>query len=348
MPIRLHRDDVVNMNSQLVQALGFGPIGELHVLAGTSGNTYARLAKRSDRPLIDSSHMWATGPYAFHNAATTYENDVLAVAPDSHTWVGDSATANASLTWSKSCTHMIGLAPFSKGGGMRSRFTHSATMASYFTMSGHSNMFKNLYWIHGDAGTAAGNLQVGKVTGARNVYEQCHFAGPNDATQGATAGYNTFEEGGTQNYFKDCIFGGMNGVERAAANTILKLSNGQGTVYENCVFWSRTTSTTTPYFINHSAAGSTAAVSWIGIFLNCQFINVTSSGPLAYAITSTPGASQYMKMYFDNRCSFAGCTAIIAAADESLVIFGSAGSNPDSAAIGDDINLGLAQTYNYS
>lgn len=348
MAYRLHRDDVLNMNSQLIQSLGFGPIGEIHYLAKSTGNTYARLTKQVDRQLVPDEFLHTLGPYHFHNAATTYENDVLAVAPDSHLWYG-SASAGGSLTWSKSCTHMVGMAPFSKGGGMRSRFGHSGyTMASFFTISGHNNLFKNLYWMHGSSTGGASDVEIGRLSGARNVFEQCHFAGPNDQTQASAAAYNTIEEDGTQNYFKDCLFGGMNAIHRDAANTVLRIGGGQGTVYENCVFWSRTAATT-PYFINVDA--TVTGGSWLGIFLNCQFINMTplhGSYDMAVAITATPGESDENYLFFDNRCTFAGVTDIIADAKEEMIVWGGAGANPDSAAIGDDINLGLAQYVNHT
>ncbi len=202
--------------------------------------------------------------------------------------------------------------------------------------------------MHGSSTGGASDLQLAKLTGARNVFEQCHFAGPNDQTQASTAGYNTIEEDGTQNYFKDCLWGGMNAIHRDAANTLLKIGGGQGTVYENCVFWSRA-SATTPYFINVDAA--VTGGSWVGIFLNCQFINMTTlhgSYDLAVGINMATTESQENYMYFDNRCSFAGCTKVIADADEESIWWGAAGANPDSSAIGDDINLGLAMHPNPS
>lgn len=286
-------------------------------------------------------------------ACTTKQNDVILVTPESHLWYGDDDTAGAALTWDKHNTHMIGMAPFSKGGGMRSRFGHSGyTMANFMTVSGSNNLFKNLYWMHGSSTGTSSDVTLLTLTGHRNIFAGCHFGGPNDQTQASSANYAQIViTGGQQNYFKDCLFGGMNSVHRDAANTILKLNTGQNAnnVFEDCVFWSRAAATT-PYFINIAAAATTGGC-WRAIFLNCQFINLTTlhgSYDLAVAIASTAAESDENYLYFDNRCSFAGVTDIIADAAEEIIWWGGAGPNPDSAAIGDDINLGLAQHANHT
>lgn len=337
-----------NLDAELKQmiagAYGILGVSRLSYLAkpGSSGYTYAWLMDNKNiNPELIHTDTWAA-----YRHTTTYRNDVIMVAPDSHTWVGDNGVAGAALTWAKSCTHMIGMAPFSKGGGMRSRFGHSGyTMANFVTISGHSNLWANLYFMHGSSTGGASDVTTLTVSGARNVFKGCHFAGPNDQTQASSANYKQLVLSGTQNYFKDCSFGGFNAIHRDAANCILNLpaSGGQGNVFEDCIFWSRTADTD-PYFINMS--GSTTGGCWRAIFLNCQFINMTplhGSYAMAVAIASTPTEGDENYLFFDNRCTFAGCTDIIANGKEGIVVWGGAGANPDTTAIGDDKALGLAQ-----
>lgn len=285
-------------------------------------------------------------------AMTTKRNEILLITPESHVWYGESDVATASLTWDKHNTHIVGMAPFSKGGGCRARFGHSgSSMASFMALSGSNNLLKNLYWMHGSSDGTSADLNLMTLTGHRNVFEGCHFGGPNDATQAVQAAYaQMIFTGAQQNYFKDCLFGGMNSVHRTGANTILKLNTGQNTnnVFENCVFWSRAAATT-PYFINLAAAATTGGC-YRAIFLNCQFMNLTNlhgSYDLAVGIktTATEGDENYL--YFDNRCSFAGITHLIADNAEEMIWWGGAGANSDTTGIGDDIALGLAQHYNY-
>ena len=271
----LRKKGMVDMQNMLAQfcmtQLGSGPVGEIHMLSksGQNSHNYFR-----DKINDANFHQVLSRGEA---ALVTKRNDVLVVCPSSHTWYGDSHVEGAALTWDKQNTHLLGMAPFSKGGGMRSRFGHSGkTMANFMTVSGANNLYKNLYWMHGSATGGASDVTVMTLTGARNVFDGCHFGGPNNQTQASSANYAQIVlTGAEQNYFKDCLFGGMNSVHRDAANTILKLNTGQNqnNVFENCVFWSRAAATT-PYFINIAAAATTGGT-WRAIFLNCQFINMT-------------------------------------------------------------------------
>lgn len=329
-------------------SVGIMAPGEIHMLTKSGQNSHNYF-----RSIIGDAN--------FHQkvsegeaALVTKRNDVLLVAPSSHTWYGESDVEGAALTWDKQNTHLIGMAPFSKGGGMRSRFGHSGkVMANFMTISGSNNLFKNLYWMHGSATGGASDVTLLTITGHRNRFEGCHFGGPNDQTQASSANYAQMViTGGQQNHFKDCLFGGMNSVHRDAANTMLKLNTGQNTnnVFEDCVFWSRSAATT-PYFINLAAAATTGGC-WRAIFLNCQFINMTTlhgSYALAVAIASTATEANENYLYFDNRCSFTGVTDLIADAREEIIWWGGAGSAPDSsAAIGDRVALGLGQHPNHT
>ena len=338
-----------SLKQWIVSQTGIGPIGELFYLAKDGGNPRkGLLGYREDggQALVDGGHMFATGPYLPYTASTTYGNDVTVVMPDSHVWTGDAGVAGTVLTWAKYCTHMIGMAPFSKGGGPRSRFGHSGyTMANFFTMSGWNNLFQNLYWMHGSATGAAADLCCGTITGAYNVFNNCHFGGPNDATQGATAGYRTLYLTGSQNYFKDCLVGSQNAIVRNAANSLLDIATGGNNVFEDCLFTSRSNGNTTAKFINISALGA-ASGGYRAMFLNTQFLHSgpASGSDLAVAITTVGLESSYEYLYFDNRCSFAGCTLVIVDGKEGIIKWGGAGANADTTAIGDDKNLGLAQS----
>lgn len=332
----------------IISQTGIGPVGELFYLAGATGNPIKGL--RGDRtdggqPFVDEGHIDVTGPYKSYIKCTTYGNDVVVVMPDSHTWYGDSDTVSTVLTWAKYCTHMIGMAPFSKGGGPRARFGHTGyTMANFFTMSGWNNLFQNLYWMHGSATGGASDLVCGTVTGAYNVFKQCHFGGPNDATQAATAGYKTLMLTGSQNYFKDCLFGSQNAVRRAAANTILDLSSGSNNVFEDCLFTSSSNGSTAPYFINVSAVAGASGVHR-AIFLNSQFVHCgpASGSDLAVAIVGTILESSYEYLYFDNRCSFSGVTNLIVEGKEGIIRWGAAGTSSDTSALNDRLGVGIAK-----
>jgi len=331
--------DMQNILAQFaMQQLGFGPVGEIRLLHGGSGNAYNYFRDKINEA---NMHQYVSQAEA---AMVTQRNDVMLVTPDSHAWRGDLHATGAALTWDKTNCHMIGLTPGEKSAYMRARFGHSGyTMANFMTVSGAANLFKNLRWMHGSATGGASDVTCLTVTGAGNIYDHCNFAGPMDATQAATAAYLGVVVSGSSNHFKSCSFGTSNFIDRAAANAMLKLSGtGQLNVFEDCIFWSHA-NTTTPFFINWA---SSECASFSAIFLNCKFLNTKAAAEsaLAYAITDSSHAN--CSLFFDERCVFTGTTDIIALASETKVMMG--GANPDTTAIGDDLALGLAQNPNVS
>lgn len=328
--------DLNEMMTQFVMnQLGFGPLGEIHMLAGTSGAAFDYYKNK----VIESRfHDYVS--YG-ENALVTLRNDVLLVTPGSHAWRGDLHATGAALTWDKTNTHMLGMAPMDRAGYGRSRFSHSGyTMANFMTVSGDGNVFKNLRWMHGSSTGGASDITCVTVSGAGNTFDSCAFAGPNNATQAASANYLGVSISGSHNYFKNCMFGSVNDVDRSAANTMLNFTTGCGAwnIFENCVFRSRSGGgQATAYFINDKVTDTVVDVT--AVFLNCKFIHRGTD--LTVAITKAANTSR--KLYFDERCSFAGVTDIISAAREAEVILGVAGGY--IAAL---VNSGLAVTYDHT
>jgi len=275
------------------------------------------------------------------DSLVTGRNDVILVSPESHAWRGDSNATGAALTWDKSNTHIIGLSPTSKAGYNRARFSHSGyTMANFMTVSGDDNCFKNIRFMHGSSTGGAADITCVTVSGAGNRFEKVAFAGPNNATQAASANYLGVSISGSHNYFKDCMFGSVNDVDRSAANTILNFTTtcGAWNIFENCVFRSRSGGgQATAYFINDKVTDT--VVDYTAIFLNCKFLHQGT----ALTVGITKAANTSRKLFFDERCSFANVTDVIAAAREAEVIFGVAGGY--IAAL---VNTGLATAYDHT
>lgn len=305
---------------------GGAPVGLLKSLAPAKVHMLAKAATNSYLHWVDK---WPPGE--FHTkvseaeaAMTTKRNEVLLVTPESHVWYGEADVATAALTWDKSNTHMVGCAPFSKGGGMRSRFGHSgSTMANFITVSGSSNLFQNLYWMHGSSTGGASDINMQTVSGHRNVFQGSHFSGPNDTTQSASANYTgyTLSSTSTSNYWKDCIFGSFNAVKRGANAQLTLSTTGAGNVFEDCLFICGAAATTTE-FIDWSAAtgalGTTTA-----FFFNCQFVNSYPRALIADAIViPTLTEASDSLLYFDSRCQFVGVTDITVSGKENLVWMG--------------------------
>jgi hypothetical protein len=289
----------------------------------TSGSTYTSIALAED-------------------ATVTGRNDTILVTPESHAWRGDANATATALTWDKSNTHIIGLSPTSKAGYNRARFSHSGyTMANFMTVSGDDNCFKNIRFMHGSSTGGASDITCVTVSGTGNRFEKVAFAGPNNATQAASANYLGVVVSGSHNYFKDCMFGSVNDVDRSAANCVLNFATTTGgwNIFENCVFRSRSGGgQATAYFINDKTTDT--VVDYTAIFLNCQFIHAGTK--LTVGIAKATNTSR--SLYFDNRCTFVGVTDIIADARNAEVLWGAGGSSPDGSALNDKLYLGIGQT----
>ena len=308
-----HNTMMNNLNLFVMNSLGFGPVGEIRLLhsTGNAGNYF--------RDKINDANRHTSVALA-ENAMVTQRNDVMLVTPESHAWRGDNNATAAALTWDKTSTHMLGLSPTSLAGYNRARFSHAGyAMANFMTVSGADNCFKNVRFMHGSSTGGAADITCVTVSGDGNRFENVAFAGPNDATQAASANYLGVVVSGSHNYFKNCMFGSVNDIDRSGASCILNFTTGCGAwnIFENCVFRSRSGSgQATAYFINDKVTDT--VVDYTAIFLNCQFIH--SGTDLTVGITKAVNASR--KLYFDNRCSFAGVTDIIAAAREAEVVVG--------------------------
>lgn len=330
-------NDMMNILAQFtMNSLGFGPVGEIRMLSSTSGNCYSYYR---DRILEANFHTKVSKAEA---ACVTQRNDVIVVTPASHAWTGDTHVGGEALTWDKTSTHMIGMSPTSLAGYNRARFSHAGyTMANFITVSGDDNCFKNLRFMHGSSTGAGSDLTCAIVSGHGNRFENVSFAGPNDATQAATAGYLGVRVSGSHNYFKGCMFGSVNDIDRSAANAVLSFDAtcGAWNIFENCVFRSRSGGgQATAYFINDKV--SDTVVDYTAIFLNCQFLHQGTA--LTVAVAKATNANR--KLYFDNRCTFTGVTDIIADAQNADVIWGSGGASPDGSALNDKLYLGIGQT----
>lgn len=314
--------------------LGGAPVGLLDHLCpanvfmlvkeSTSSTTYNSYEHWLARFPKDKLHLKVSEA---ENACKTKQNDTILVTPESHVWYGDTHSTGEALTWDKHNTHMVGMSPFTKGGAMRSRFGHSgATMANFMTMSGSSNLMANLYWMHGSSTGGAADINMMTISGHRNTWEGCHFSGPNDTTQSASADYTgfTLSSTSTHNYFKNCTFGGYNAVYRGANAQLTLSTTGQGNVFEDCIFMCRAAGTTTEFIDFSAATGATGK--FTAIFLNCQFLNAygnTASMADAIVIPTLTEATHAM-LYFDSRCSFAGVDDVTYATKENLVWMGHA------------------------
>ncbi len=148
---------------------------------------------------------------------------------------GDTGNAlAAAITWSKDHTHLIGWSGNLPGMGQRVRVTGSTStdLSVLVTFSGNGCIVRNVQFFNGgDADADAGAVIV---SGSRNEFTNCFFAGMGHATPAARAGSYSLSVTGSENYFDKCTIG-LDTIVRAAANSELLLS-GVRNEFHDCKF----------------------------------------------------------------------------------------------------------------
>jgi len=290
------------VHSAAVAQLGFVP-GEVHYCALQSGVNYGFLR---DNRRIPASRLHTTLVDAYDSVGRqNANNNVVMVSPDTHTQA-------AALTWDKNMTHIVGMYPEAFQ-NQRARINHTVTLASFLTVTGYGNLFKNLYFDYGSANATDLNLLTD--TGGRNTYMNCHFLCEN-ATPLDQATFDLVRLGSNEFYFKNCFFG-QDTVPWTNGNMIefQATADPPRAVFENCIFLMNADNAQVTFLKAVTALGRCLI-----IFKNCQFINMGTTLTLAIDGTGLSNA----RMYFDQLCSFHGVTDVVAAAKEAYVLSGAA------------------------
>jgi hypothetical protein len=191
---------------------------------------------------------------------TTLKNDVVLLVGN-----GTSNLQTAAVAWNLDFCHLIGLN--SGGPEPRSRVSSPAALATtpFITWSGDGCIVRNISFWH-TTSNAAGLVNV-SVTGERNSFEGCQFAGCGGAN--AVTGGRHLKVTGSGNSFKGCIVGldtimsvdGMAGVEFDAG--------AMHTTFDECQFLTSTNGTTFAHVLIPAAAD----VGRFNLFRKCIFIN---------------------------------------------------------------------------
>jgi len=304
-----------DVHAAVIQQLGFAP-GAIHHLAKSDGVPYGFLR---DNRRIPASRLHTAILDAYDAAGRQNgNNNVVAVTPDAH-------NIGAALVLNKNHTHMLGMGPPGRM-NLRTRLSQGAAFTPFITISGYGNYFKRLYFMHG---TAEADYVGFLISGARNVFENVHFAGPQVAAIGGHANYIGVHITGSENYFKDCQFGFSTMARDEATPNVQIGANVQNTVFENCIF-SLALTDGDPLFLKVlNTSGMTEAY-----FKNCTFVAFSSNWATAMtkAIECTGGST--CGLYFDALCNFVNVTAICDTTDDAYVFMASPGDAAATAYTG--------------
>ncbi len=219
------------------------------------------------------------GPFktlaAAHSAATDGNNDIVYLLAKSNTALQTTDYQSATLTWSKSLLHLIGV----NGGpmlGQRSRISQASTsvaLAPMFALSGNGCLIQNIEFFQGTPASGTTSRCV-DVSGQRNTFRNCQISGMGDLTAVAdVAGSRSLKLSGSENLFQHCYIG-LDTALRATMTTEVEISAGARCIFEDCHFETYTSLST--FKMVSVAVGCDRFVK----FKNCEFLavqNITSA-----------------------------------------------------------------------
>ena len=268
----------------LSMAAGLPSVGNIWYVDGTNGSDTANSGTSSD-------DAFAT-VYKAHSAATANQNDVVLVLGGGTT-SGGSTVETLAIVWSKSFTHLIGVAsPVGIAGRARIVDNSTAGVSPFFTLSGNGCIFSNV-----QIGTfkASGTICF-ELTGSRNYFDSVHFAGIGEAaTAGANAAARSLRiNGGGENLFVNSIVG-LDTVARSTTNTELEvIAASARNRFVNCEFHAYA-SNAGHLFISVGASGLDRQLE----LDRCTFVNpigaAATTMTYAFSVNAAPGGSIIMR-----------------------------------------------------
>lgn len=221
-----------------------------------------------------------------YDRCTTLKNDVVLLVGN-----GTSNAATAAITWAKDFTHLIGLN--SAGPEPRSRIKCPAALATtpFITWSGDGCVVRNVSFWH-ETSDALGLVNV-SVTGERNSFEGCQFAGGVGAN--AVTGGRSLKVAGSGNSFKDCIIGLDTIAQPNGAAGVEFDAGAMHTTFDRCQFLVETPGTT----YVHVAVPAAADVGRFNLFRDCIFVN-EGDGVQAEVVNIGAVIANHQYLYFLN------------------------------------------------
>lgn len=260
--------------AQAIAQAGFATTGKIFYCDPANGND-----NWSGTVPTISANSNGQGPVASlaagYGLLTAGENDVLVLIGNGTTTATARMSITTTFTWAKSAAHLIGICSGSRF-SQRSRIAPLTTGTGFagpqLTVSGNGCYFANIEIFQGYATGVANQINV-KVTGTRNVFNNCQISGMGDTTSAASAGSRSLLLTAGENYFNKCVIG-LDTISRGALNASIEIQNGAPrNVFEDCIF---------PCLASTAAAGlallvaSAAGIDRMTIFRRCTFYNAAA------------------------------------------------------------------------
>lgn len=263
--------------------------------------------------------------------ATADQNDRVIFMAQSNTAAYTTDYQSTALDWNKDGVHILGVNAGNRI-AQRSRIAQLSTATNVdnlFTVSADGCLIENVHVFHGVADATSKGAVL--VSGSRNHFRNCHFAGIGDDTMDTAANYS-LSVTGSENLFEDCVIG-LDTIARGTAATYEMIMSGAATrnIFKNCIF---TTFAEAAGFVFLSIGSG--GIDRYAMFENCTFINATNSTATLMTAAMTVNAS-------------AGGHVIV---KDSMLIGATDWTAADSSVVQllghtyntDDVNIGIASS----
>lgn len=307
------------------QVTAFGPLTSMGVPVNgllTQGNSYF-VAPRTGA----NGNAGNSANQAYQTIATAVgvmsagQNDVVYLEAQGNTASDTTDYQSATLAWSKNNTHLIGITSpifFSQ----RARIAQLSTatgVSPLVNISGSGCIWKNVSVFQGVNDVTS--LIAVTVSGDRNYFENCHFAGGGNATQTASANMRSLKLTGSENVFRNCVIG-LDTVARSTSNAEFELAAGSAAATRNkfidCMFVTYASSAA-HLFMLIAASGIDRFVE----FERCTFINPIKSAatPMTTAFTVSGSAGGLVLL---KECTLIGATHFESSVSGNVFVDGAA------------------------
>lgn len=224
-------------------------------------------------------------------SCTANQHDVVCLLASAS---GTSETA--AIAWNKNFTHLVGIGAPTHAAQRTRVVCGDDALSPFVTFSAAGCVVSNIYFWQGrDDATTLVNVSV---TGERNFFYNCHFAGGGHATQAVDGGASLLINGGSENVFERCTIGidtisagnGMAGLVFAATGGAAR------NLFRNCLF--------TLYAGNAGAifveALGNSGLDRYHVFERCRFINLSATAMTqAFAIAAGFDANNKRLLAYD-------------------------------------------------
>jgi hypothetical protein len=267
--------------------------------------------------------------------ATADMNDSVFMIAQSNSASSTTDYQSAALSWAKDGVHLIGVNCGNRIAA-RSRVAQLSTatgITGLLTVSADNCLVQNIHVFQGV--NDATSLGAVLVSGDRNHFVNCHFAGIGHATQDAANNYS-LKVTGSENLFERCTIGLDTIARGTAANWELELSSGATrNKFVDCDIITYAEAAT-HQFLYVPVNGIDR---WTQ-FVNCRFINMptgdASGTTMTEAFDVTGGGSPDGIIILDG-CTLVGATDWEAAAVSGKVMIRTDGGTAATAGLSADV-----------